>query len=390
MAAQDFVPATPGSTPVVNQALRALPQPEPMPDLATYERERELCLAADPRRRVNYELYLASRRRGAQVNYVPIKLDIENVSRCNFRCSMCQVSEWPKGKRAEDMSLDAFQRLIDEQYGLVEIKLQGMGEPVLGGDILFAMIRYARARHIWVRTVTNASVLNLHDNYRKLVDSDANEIQISIDGATKNVFESIRNGSYFEKVTANCRLINDYCNSINKIRTKMWTVVQQKNLHQVSDLVDLAAELGFKSQVFSLNLTDWGQSTWKQRNDAVTAENFFDTDTAFSLVEKGRALGVQVAFWNVTSKYSAQSTDRLCPWPFERAYVASDGRVVPCCMIANPDVYQIGRTGDSFGSIWQGSDYEQFRQAHLDGSLPTVCRGCYEQCSPPPSPCSDV
>ncbi len=81
---------------------RALPTPEPMPDLATYERERDLCLAADPRRKANYERYLASARRQARVDYLPIKLDIENVSRCNLHCTMCQVSGWPKSKRAED------------------------------------------------------------------------------------------------------------------------------------------------------------------------------------------------------------------------------------------------------------------------------------------------
>ena len=114
-------------------------------------RERELALAADPRCRENYEKYIASGRRNAKVDYLPIKLDIENVSRCNFRCTMCVVSDWPKGQRAADLTLDAFKALIDEQYGLVELKLQGLGEPTMQGDDFFAMIRYARQRNIWVR-----------------------------------------------------------------------------------------------------------------------------------------------------------------------------------------------------------------------------------------------
>ena len=46
------------------------------------------------------------------------------------------------------------------------------------GDVFFEMIQYARARQIWVRTTTNASLLHAKDNYRKLVDSGVNEIQI--------------------------------------------------------------------------------------------------------------------------------------------------------------------------------------------------------------------
>src|SRR6266496_388335 len=120
--------------------LRELPAPEPSAGLDAYRRELQLALSSSPRRRENYEKHMRSSRRSAAVDYLPIKLDIENVSRCNFRCTMCVVSDWPKGKRGEDMALADFKRLIDEQYGLVEIKLQGIGEPTIQGDDFFEMI----------------------------------------------------------------------------------------------------------------------------------------------------------------------------------------------------------------------------------------------------------
>ncbi|MCH7553315.1 MAG: radical SAM protein, partial [Chloroflexi bacterium] len=232
--------------------LLTLPRPEPSAGIEAYERERALALSTSPRRLANYRLFQRAQRRSAQVDHLPIKLDIENVSRCNFRCTMCQVSEWPEQRRAGDMAFEEFQHLIDEQYGLIEIKLQGMGEPTLGGDDYFRMISYARAQHIGVLTVTNASRLHLRDTYKKLIDAGPNEVQISIDGATKETFEGIRRGSKFEVVIANCRLINDYCREIGVKVTKMWTVVQRDNLHELSGLVDLAHELGFESMVFSL------------------------------------------------------------------------------------------------------------------------------------------
>ncbi len=60
------------------------------------------------------------------MNYLSLKLDVENVSRCNFHCTMCQVSDWPGDKRAEDMTLTQFKELIDSQYGFIEIKLQAL------------------------------------------------------------------------------------------------------------------------------------------------------------------------------------------------------------------------------------------------------------------------
>jgi pyrroloquinoline quinone biosynthesis protein E len=355
-----------------------LPAPEPVPDVHAYLRERRVCLSYSADRLRNFVRYSRSARRSAQVDYLPIRLDFENVSRCNFACTMCTVSEWPKGRRAADMPLDAFKRLIDEQTGLVEVKVQGLGEPTLQGEPYFEMIRYARARHIWVRTTTNASLLHLKDNYRKLVDSGVNEIQISIDGADRETFESIRRQSDFKRVVANCKLINGYCRELGIERTKMWTVVQKGNRHQLAQLVDLAHEMGFRSMAFSLNLVDFGTEHWRDINDAVTVERSFTHAEARQLMAQGEALGVKVRFWNVTQKYSTAEAKRLCPWPFERAYVASDLRVVPCCIIGNPDVCEVGVADKDFTSVWKGEMLTNFREAHLRGDIPKVCRSCYE------------
>ncbi|MBT3886958.1 MAG: radical SAM protein [Rhodospirillaceae bacterium] len=358
-------------------SLPALPLPEPMPNVDVYHLERELRLGEYPDCRANYDRYLASSAREADVDYLPVKLDIESVSRCNFRCQMCQVSEWTKGQRADDMTLAEFKSLIDEQIGLVEIKLTGMGAPLMGGDSLFDMIRYARERHIWVRSVTNASLLHLHDNYRKIIDSGINELQVSVDGADKEVFETIRGGSKFEKVVENCRLLNGYCKDVGQTRAKMWTVVQQGNVHQLFELVELAEYMGFTSQVFSLDLTNWGQDDWRSRNEAKNLVSHIDSETGWRLVEDGKRRGIKVSFWNIAAKYDTASPENLCPWPFERAYVSSDSRVVPCCMIANPDVLEIAPIKNGFSEVWQGNDYRDFRRAHIDGNIPPACQNCY-------------
>ena len=274
--------------PSTRERLMALPKPEPSAGTAAYNRERELALAFSEPRRANYEIYQRSRRvKTAKLDYLPIKLDIENVSRCNFRCTMCQVSDWHKGTRAKDLPVECFKRIIDEQYGLVEIKLQGMGEPLLQRDDFFEMVRYARASHIWVRTTTNASLLHLRNNYQKLVDADPNEIQISIDGATKETFEGIRRQSDFEQVIENCITINKYCREKNVRRTKMWVVVQKQNVHEAHQLLDLAHRAGFEDLVYSIDLNFWGQQSWQATNTAVAAEDEMGPDLCEELVERG-------------------------------------------------------------------------------------------------------
>ncbi len=360
--------------------LPPLPLPEPAMGKAAYDEERRLRLAFDARCADNYARYRQSRREPG-LDYLPIKLDIENVSRCNFRCVMCQVSEWPKGQRAEDLKLADFRRLIDEQYGLVEIKLQGLGEVLLGAPDFFDMIRYARDRHIWVRTVTNASLLHLKDNCTRLLDSDPNEVQISVDGASKAVFESIRHGSRFERVMDNCRLINAACRERGLRRTKMWTVLQQANLAEMEALVDLAHELGFASMVFSLDVTAWGSPDMGQRITGSRVHDQVTPERAQAAVARGNRLGLDVAFWNIAAKFDWARPETLCPWPFERAFVASDLRVVPCCIIGNPDVYDLGAVTDkgALTELWHSETYGAFRQSHIDGTPPVVCHNCYRR-----------
>jgi pyrroloquinoline quinone biosynthesis protein E len=292
---------------------------------------------------------------------------------------MCRVSEWPKGRRAGDLPLAAFKRLIDEQYGLVEIKLQGLGEPTLQRDDFFAMIRYARQRHIWVRTTTNASLLHLDGNADKLLDSDVNEIQISIDGADAATYQAIRRRGRFDRVIANCRMLNERSTARGVVRTKMWVLVQKANRDQLGELVDLAAALGFRHLVFSLTLTDFGMAAWRTRADALTADDL-TLSAAHALVTRGRNQGVRVGFWRVTEKYKTDAPAHLCPWPFERAMVSSDQRVVPCCYLGSPDVSDFG-PADALTAIWHGETMTAFRQAHLAGDPPPLCRGCYADAS---------
>jgi pyrroloquinoline quinone biosynthesis protein E len=357
--------------------LGQLPVPDPTPDMETYLRERELCLSLSPDRRANYQRYLRSNRRSAVLDYLPVRLDVENVSRCNFRCTMCQVSDWPKSQRAADMTFDDYKKLIDSQYGLVEVKIQGFGEPTMGGETYFEMIKYARAQHIWVRTITNGSRLHLRDTYKKLIDADPNEIQISIDGATKEVFEGIRRGSVFEMVVENCKLINRYAAEKGLVRTKMWTVVQKSNVHQLGDLVEFAREVGFKRMVFSFELTDFGLPEWRVTNDMVSVCDQVDVDYCWELHDRAASYGIKLAFWIATERYDTTSPKKLCPWPFERAFVSSDMRYVPCCIIGNPDISDTG-DGRKLAEEWNGPAIVEFRKAHLEGRIPAVCKSCYK------------
>lgn len=359
----------------MNAIDRARALPMPAPDRVLYDAVLAAGFARFPERRANYARYRAAAR-GETMDYLPIKLDIENVSRCNYRCTMCQVSDWPKMTRAADMSLADFKATIDSQIGLIEIKLQGMGEPLLAAESFFRMVRFARDRDLWVRSTTNGSMLHLKDNYKKLIDTDICEIQISIDGATPTTYEAIRRGGKFKRVAANVEKLNAYARAANRHRTRMWVVVQKSNFHEMDMFPELAARLGFARLSLSLDLNDWGQDRWRNSNDQVDMQRSFDPARARDLIENGRARGVEVTFWFIDRKYDARDKTKLCPWPFERAYISSDMRVVPCCMVSNPQISDLGDAHD-LAEVWNGETMRAFRRAHIEGNIPQFCKSCY-------------
>ncbi|MBK8477036.1 MAG: radical SAM protein [Opitutaceae bacterium] len=350
------------------------PLPFPKVDQELWDRTLKAGFETYPARHANYLKFQASKP-AALVEHLPVRLDIENVSRCNFHCQMCQVSDWPGFKRSRDMTMEEYRALLDQQTGLIEVKLQGMGEPLLG-KCYFDMIEYARARHIWVRSTTNSSVLHHNDNYKRIIDADICELQVSVDGTTAEVFEKIRRGSKFDQVCRNIQQLNAYARVQGRMRTRMWTVVQRDNAHQLEEFPKLAAELGFERCTLSLDLNDWGQAAWKKTNDANEISDKMNLERAERLIALGRERGVELTFWYMDKKYELGNMNNLCPWPFSRGYVSADMRLVPCCMIANPEVIDLGDAAD-LNAVWNGPKMQGFRKAHLTGKLPNVCKVCY-------------
>ena len=348
--------------------------PKPRPDEAAYQTKLETGLQAFPARRANWETY-QRRAKTARVDYLPIKMDYEIASRCNFKCVMCPVSTWPAGRRAEDTTFEQFNRSLDEQIGLVEVKLQGAGEPMLNKDY-FRMIELAHQRHLWIRITTNGSLLSARENFRRVIDAGTDEINVSIDGSRSEIFEAIRKGSNFAQVVRGVEQMHGHCASLGALRTRAWSVVQKGNVDDMESIVDLCASVGFPRVTFSLDVDGWGMDDWGNHMDEFTRPDAPPSqERLLELIPRGLAKGIEVTFWKNADKYEPVPA-KCCEWPFERAYISSEMKISPCCTISNPDTYSLG-DAVPFVKSWHGADYEEFRRMHLEGRIPDVCKTCY-------------
>jgi len=309
-------------------------------------------------------------------DYKPFLIDLEPNSRCNFRCTMCQVSEWQRGQRAADMTFEEFKSLSGLYLFVVEAKIHGMGEPLLHKDF-FKMVEFLGEYLIWTRTSINGSLLLANNNIERIVNSSLGEVQISLDGATKETYEKIRVRANFEKVTNGILCLNEALEMNHRNLTRMWVVLQNQNIHEISEFVELAKKLKFKRLTFSLSLNDWGQEFWRDKNGTKGVDIAPTLDILQKLYADSIEEGLEISLWKQSKKYtSADGVENLCPWIFDRTYIGSDMRLTPCAIIGNPDVTDLGDAKTILES-WNSQEYMDFRRKHLEGEIPKECRDCY-------------
>lgn len=78
---------------------------------------------------------------------------------------------------------------------------------------------------------------------------------------------------------------------------------------------------------------------------------------------------------NHTNLYSK---NKKCPWAWMRTYIASNGDVVPCCVIADSDIVKMGNVFEKdFAEIWNSKEYQDFRERMRTNNLPDYCKNCY-------------
>jgi pyrroloquinoline quinone biosynthesis protein E len=220
-------------------------------------------------------------------------------------------------------------------------------------------------------------MLLANQNIERIIKSKLGEVQISIDGASKETFEKIRVRGKFEKVIEGVTILNREANASNRNLTRMWTVLQKQNVKEIEEFVSLAIRSEFKRLTFSISLNDWGQEFWKSRNNSEVV----DFDDAVQRIQKqfsfARNEGLEISLWMQKGKYSHENTSSLCPWIFNRLYISSDSKLVPCAIIGNPEVSNLGDASRTINA-WNGHQYRQFREAHISGNIPQCCVSCYE------------
>jgi len=271
----------------------------------------------------------------------PIHLDLESITACNLKCFMCFQSYDPPKLAYMDLSL--FKKIIDEgvNKGLCSIKTQYRGEPLIDRRMI-EMVKYAKDEGIIeVMFNTNATQLT-EEKSIALIESGLDKIICSVDGCTKDVYESVRIGAKFETVLSNIKnmqRLKEKMGSKNPI-VRVQMVDTPRNHHQIDEYLNF-----------------WGEIA-----DHVAIEDMLD--------------------WNLDAEDYRPLEDFACAQFWQRLVVLADGDVLPCCRATrggNEKLEVVGNAKkESIAGIWQGKKMTTFRELHKNGESHKMrlCRLC--------------
>ena len=190
------------------------------------------------------------RRRGfpfvtAERRFLNVRFDLHN--RCNLRCSICYYAiEAFRRQPLERMSDEVIEAMAREIWPRTRELWFSCGyEPLLAPNLAEVLIRAKASGIPAVRLVTNGLLLN-EEKARMLIDAGLDGLMVSIDGARRDTYEAIRQGSDFERVIGNVRRLQEIKRERGVKHPELCvnSVMTAGNITDWADVVHLAADLG--------------------------------------------------------------------------------------------------------------------------------------------------
>ncbi len=311
----------------------------------------------------------------------PRNIEIEVSTYCNKHCITCEHTYWNEPSR--NLSLEELVSLAS-QFPLRWVNLTGEGDAFLNKDYL-AMIRYLKRRGTSVYLVDSFDLIT-KDIALQLVGAGVDGIYISMDGASKETYESIKVGCNYDKVINNIRQLLDAKRVWNSPIPELCIryVINNQNAHEMADFVRVVSSLGPKelwgdgSKLHFVGLLDFPEI------HHLYPDNIPEKYVQEAIEAAKNDPNSLPAIFIRTDKLP--SINKCLAWMEPYFALVPEPMVLPCCAVlmsnnrTNLHNYSFGNyTKEPFKEgIWNHPYYKWFRRTVTNpwAPVPVLCRGC--------------
>lgn len=273
----------------------------------------------------------------------PELFQIEPTNYCNLKCPMCPHDLMTR--EVGFMDLDLYRSVIQQvrRYS-ASVRLHNMGESLLHRQIN-EFISYAEENGLSTILSTNASALTPRVS-EKIIDAGLDEILISFDGASKEIYEFCRAGARYERVLAN---IDQFLKLRERRRGSSPKVTMS--------LIDMPMTKGDISEFMR---------RWQPKVDKVRIKPPRNWDGSSARINE---------LVGIPGQYpSGPPCSRL----WTSLVVLWDGRVVPCCMDFDAKVVLGNLKEKTLAEIFNDLPMQNLRALHVNDQAckSDLCKGC--------------
>ena len=328
---------------------------------------------SNPRQSANTALNILERRRQQRrLRSRPVVVQVEVTSRCNLNCFICSRSSTPFiGK---NLNKELIEPVVDLSKYSRELVLFGYGEPLIAKPFYQLL---AKAKSGRISFVTNGLALNPRITQKILATSrrPIYSISFSIDGASPDTYNSIREKSDFERVWTNLTELSKQLK--NRSYPKLWIdfVIMKRNAAELPQLVRKAAGLGV-DRINVFNIVVWDRA---HTDESLIWYPDLAAKSFASARAEAQEANIRLDLPVIPDKNKSQPNTqaKFCHDPWSYTYIRQDGTVQACCFT---DKFYMGNLKEqSFEAIWNNKAYQTLRTSVNSSNPPVVCRHCEQR-----------
>jgi molybdenum cofactor biosynthesis enzyme MoaA len=187
-----------------------------------------------------------------QIKHIRLAID----DSCNLSCPSCRTKkifyksggEFNKRIKLIDKVLD----FLKSQKHNIQVHIGSDGDPFASIVYRYFMLKTKLFQNLKYSVQTNGLLIKKNFHKFKHITDNLTQIGISIDGATKQTYEDLRQGGVWEKLLENL----EFLKTIKTFKIHFHFVVQQKNYHEIESFIELGLKYN-ADKIFLNRITDW-------------------------------------------------------------------------------------------------------------------------------------
>lgn len=276
------------------------------------------------------------------------------LNNCNLRCAHC----YQEGYHFEDLPLKQLYEIADQISGALKqwnmlgrISLTG-GEPFLSPYLLNLVDYFENNENVkYFNILTNGTCITQHHIDVLKRCNKLHQIQISLDGPTAEIHDSVRGLGVYEKVLTSVQALQE-----NGIEVSFMFTLMRQNKSYALDVIDFAERCKVNAVTVE-RVTPCGHSNM---SDILTKEEIKEIYEGITKKANDLENGVTVRrlrpLWINTAPLDTTCNSKIggfCPVGFTSLTILHDGTVLPCRRLEIP-IGNILKEG--LFKIWYDSD----------------------------------